>query len=230
MIAQLTKIEVNECLDDLKIIGIHGLKGVEIKQCVQLWDEVRNRKQNEVRTAIDIMRSAIEYQYPDEYKNGREFDYWLERSENYFILDRIEKILTDHLNPDSKINEQPEPNIPEKRGIGRPKATAKYLEDYLIDHSKYYSIIARIITAYEKDKNRDLYFMVYVLSEMKIFDEKKSIGNITNLSIVLQNDFNKGSYKHLKTIEGSINIHTDPKSICEFKEHKNRLTKIIEEQ
>ena len=120
MIQKLTKSEIEDCINDIKRLGIQGLKGVEIKQCVQLLDEVRIKKNQSIQFASDLLISAIEYQYPDEYRNGREIEYWLKKEGKFYQLETIENILIKHLTPEPDIREQMEPTQITKPLKGKP--------------------------------------------------------------------------------------------------------------
>lgn len=238
MIPQLTKTEIIECMNDIKRDGKHGLRGIERKQCLQILDELYLLKENESKKALDCTKyNLVNYPYPSEYKNGREYDYWLEKTkyksfeiiENYinqFLQDFDQGNTTNQKNQPIELIEGL-PQIQSERKRGRPPGSAKCLNDFLVDRENDNYIIPIIKDEYKTETLESIYYCILVLSKIGKFNEK-ALGNITCLSEVIKTEFCKGTRANLTNVINGItkNLENDKK----YQMHKARVTKLFSEK
>ncbi|MBD2769666.1 hypothetical protein IC235_17385 [Hymenobacter sp. BT664] len=74
---------------------------LSLYQKSELLAYAEQEKMNGVRLAVELMDSNPSYAYPNEYKNGREAEYWMEKSANYRDSVRVLQLLAPPTKPAS---------------------------------------------------------------------------------------------------------------------------------
>ncbi|RUA29237.1 MAG: hypothetical protein DSY77_15205, partial [Bacteroidetes bacterium] len=99
--------------------GKYGLYGLEIDKLLDLKEAFKFLYDIAYERSLAVLNSNPDYPYPDQYKNGKELDYWLEHTnhprELSIVLKVINKRLNELIEAEEKKETIPPPPQPDKK-------------------------------------------------------------------------------------------------------------------
>ncbi len=110
MIKKLTSSEIGEVYNDILMFGGEGLKGLELKQIVQIEDHAKQIERQWMDIGFSWLSAPSNY-CPEEYKDGREVEWFLSTKPQYLASLKVKGIIGDYLETKREVQTLPIPQI-----------------------------------------------------------------------------------------------------------------------
>lgn len=182
------------------------------RSSVEFWEEKRNEIYNLLKELKDFISDCFDLElryYPEIFQKPNR----IELMEHFIPIfnENRKKFESDILHPK-----------------GRKKEKKKDLYDYLTNPEKYSYIIQPIREQYRHATPKDLFFMVYALIELGIFEKDTLDNSKIHLHRLLKVEFKDTAGTHQNFNNHCTNYYKDNtlETVSELEKHKKRITEI----